>query len=327
MRKLTMHDTPQLNGVAERLNRTLLERIRAFTHSSGLPKSLWGEVLQHATWLKNRTATCALDGKMPFEALYGQPPDLSALQSWGTTVLVHNAAGSKLDVHACEAHWLGLDVDARAHRVFWPGMGNVTVEHNVYFGATVLLEGEHNNLSIAGSEQATTPHITPISTALPLSATREVPSAIAPLPAHISQPKQPSEEPTQLRCSGCVRFPSHTIHKIEAGKGIDPTMRKAHQPEPKPADPDMPGLTPVDDEPDKDEVEDLVGSAWTVFQDTPALLEDFPGLEYAFVAETANAEVLEPRMLAEAKRRPDWPLWEKAIEEELCHCQGFGQQQ
>ena len=52
-RKLTTHNTPQLNGIAEHLNCTLLERIRAFTHLSGLPKLLWGEALRHATWLKN----------------------------------------------------------------------------------------------------------------------------------------------------------------------------------------------------------------------------------------------------------------------------------
>ena len=70
-RKLTVHDTPQLNGVAEHLNRTLLERIHALMYSSGLPRTLWGEALRHANWLKNRTATRALDGKTPFEALYG----------------------------------------------------------------------------------------------------------------------------------------------------------------------------------------------------------------------------------------------------------------
>ena len=115
VRKLTTHDTPQLNGIAEHLNRTLLERIRAFTHTSSLPKSLWGEALRQATWLKNRTATRALNGKTPFEALYSQPPDLSALRTWGTPVLVHNASGSKLNVRAREARWLGLDVDTKAH--------------------------------------------------------------------------------------------------------------------------------------------------------------------------------------------------------------------
>jgi hypothetical protein len=35
-----VHDTPQLNGVAEQLNPTIVEHIWAFTHSSGLPKFL-----------------------------------------------------------------------------------------------------------------------------------------------------------------------------------------------------------------------------------------------------------------------------------------------
>jgi transposase InsO family protein len=51
--KLTVHDTPQHNGVAERRNRTIVERIRALLHSSGLPKSLWGEAARHVVWLMN----------------------------------------------------------------------------------------------------------------------------------------------------------------------------------------------------------------------------------------------------------------------------------
>jgi hypothetical protein len=49
----------------------------------------------------------------------------------------------------------------------------------------------------------------------------------------------------------------------------------------------------------------------------PALLEDFEGLEQVLVAKIADVEALELHTLAEAKCRPDWPLWEKAIEEEL----------
>jgi hypothetical protein len=39
--------------------------------------------------------------------------------------------------------------------------------------------------------------------------------------------------------------------------------------------------------------------------------------EHAFAAEVSNAEALEPKNLSEAKKQPDWPQWEKAIEEEL----------
>jgi hypothetical protein len=54
------------------------------------------------------------------------------------------------------------------------------------------------------------------------------------------------------------------------------------------------------------------------------LHEDFHGMEFVFVTETADAEALEPHMLAEAKRRPDWPSWEKAIEEELATLKAAG---
>src|SRR5260370_21878230 len=57
-RILTTHDTPQLNGITEHLNRTLLVQIHAFTHTSGLPKSLWGKPLTQPTWLKRQMTTC-----------------------------------------------------------------------------------------------------------------------------------------------------------------------------------------------------------------------------------------------------------------------------
>jgi hypothetical protein len=46
------------------------------------------------------------------------------------------------------------------------------------------------------------------------------------------------------------------------------------------------------------------------------MLADFEE-EYTIAAEISELEALEPRSSAEAKQRPDWPLWEKAIQEEL----------
>lgn len=59
-RRLTIHDTPELNGIAERLNRTLGEKMRALLHMAALPPDMWGEALRHSTWMKNRTSTQAL---------------------------------------------------------------------------------------------------------------------------------------------------------------------------------------------------------------------------------------------------------------------------
>jgi hypothetical protein len=59
------------------------------------------------------------------------------------------------------------------------------------------------------------------------------------------------------------------------------------------------------------------GGVWTVEDRVPALLEDFNRLEHALIAKVTDAEAMELHMLAESKHRPDWPLWEKAIKEEL----------
>ena len=47
--RLTVHDTPQLNGIAERLNCMLMEKVQALLHASRLPQTMWGEALRHST--------------------------------------------------------------------------------------------------------------------------------------------------------------------------------------------------------------------------------------------------------------------------------------
>jgi len=210
-RKLMTHDTPQLNSVTERLNCTLLEQMHALTHMSGLPKSLWGEALRQATWLKNRTAMRALDGKMPFEALFGCPPDLSTLQTWGTPVLVHNATGSKLDTRARNAHCLRPDADTKAHHVYWPSISTVTVEHNVYSRTSAQLEGEEENLLASDSEQAAAPHSSTNSPPIDPPRTPTVEDAIADDKMELQEEQPAKPPPPPLRHSQRLRRPSHVI--------------------------------------------------------------------------------------------------------------------
>jgi hypothetical protein len=134
-RRLTTHDTPQHNGVAESLNRRLLERVRAMLHHSNLPKNLWAECLRFAVWLKNRASTRALgNSTTPYEKLYGEKPDLSGVPEWGQTIWVHSGTGSKLDARGIEARWIGYDTNStHAHRVYWPHKHSVSVERNIKF--------------------------------------------------------------------------------------------------------------------------------------------------------------------------------------------------
>ena len=134
-RRLTTHDTPQHNGIAESLNRRILERVRALLHHSGLPKALWAEAVQNAVWLKNRTSTRALgNDTTPYEKLYGEKPDLSNVPVWGQSVWVHSATGSKLDARGLKARWVGFDISSpHAHRIYWENKHSVSVERDVKF--------------------------------------------------------------------------------------------------------------------------------------------------------------------------------------------------
>lgn len=66
------------------------------------------------------------------------------------------------------------------------------------------------------------------------------------------------------------------------------------------------------------------GGVWTVDDGSPVMYEDFKGIKFIFATETADVEALKPHTLTEAKCRPDWPSWEKAIKEELATLKATG---
>ena len=53
-RHFTVRETPQQNGVAERMNMTLLEKVRCMLSNAGLSKNFWAEALAYACYLINR---------------------------------------------------------------------------------------------------------------------------------------------------------------------------------------------------------------------------------------------------------------------------------
>lgn len=77
MRQFTVAYTPQQNGVAEWMNRTLLERTRAMLRTAGLAKSFWAEVVKTACYLINRSPSSAIGLKTPMES--GKESQLSIL--------------------------------------------------------------------------------------------------------------------------------------------------------------------------------------------------------------------------------------------------------
>ena len=61
----TIRYTFQQNGLAKRMNRTILERVRCMLSSSRLPKVFWAEAIETIVHLINRSPSSVLKFKTP----------------------------------------------------------------------------------------------------------------------------------------------------------------------------------------------------------------------------------------------------------------------
>ena len=80
--------SPSQNGVAECMNRTLVELTRAMIKAADLPEFLWEPAVQHAAYVRNCAFTKSLEGKTPYEAWHNKKPDVRSLQEFGAPVWV-----------------------------------------------------------------------------------------------------------------------------------------------------------------------------------------------------------------------------------------------
>lgn len=88
---LTVPRTPQLNGVSERMVRTITEKARTMINGASLNKVFWGDAVLTATYLINITPTKALkEAKTPYELWHNRKPQIKYLKVFGSTVYVHN---------------------------------------------------------------------------------------------------------------------------------------------------------------------------------------------------------------------------------------------
>ena len=82
--------TPEQNGVSERLNLTIMDRVRTVLIESQLPLSLWAEAVEYAIYMKNCSPTATIKGKTLYEAFWGDKPDISDLRVFSSQCYVHN---------------------------------------------------------------------------------------------------------------------------------------------------------------------------------------------------------------------------------------------
>lgn len=115
---MAVRDTPQQNGVAERYNRTLMGRTVALLADRGQPKKWWAEAAATVTNLGKRVPH---NGRSvtPYEAMFGQKPDVGHLRVFGFRVWMHVPAKirRKLEPRAAAGILLGFGIRQKGWRV------------------------------------------------------------------------------------------------------------------------------------------------------------------------------------------------------------------
>ncbi|KAJ9538194.1 hypothetical protein OSB04_030927 [Centaurea solstitialis] len=124
-RHRTVRHTPQQNGVAERMNRTLLERVRCVLSNAGLPRSFWAEALNTVCYLVNRSPATAIDCKTPFEVWSGKPADYTG----------------KLEPRSKKGLFMGYGDGVKGYRIWCLDKRKVILSRDVVFDEESMLRG------------------------------------------------------------------------------------------------------------------------------------------------------------------------------------------
>ena len=139
--------SPESNGKAERLNRTLIERARSIiaelTDINGGDedehKKLWAEAVNTANYIRNRVinkGTAAHFGMItPYQVLFGRKPNISNIRIFGSKVHVlktpkHKA--DKFDSKTLRGIHVGYDA-GNAYRIFIPTTNELIISRDVTF--------------------------------------------------------------------------------------------------------------------------------------------------------------------------------------------------
>lgn len=78
-----MKYTPQQNGLTERMNKTIMNKVRCMLISSGLAKGFWAETTCTAACLINRSPSSSIGFKTPQELWTRKTPNLTHIGVFG----------------------------------------------------------------------------------------------------------------------------------------------------------------------------------------------------------------------------------------------------
>ncbi|GKA12355.1 retrotransposon protein, putative, ty1-copia subclass [Tanacetum coccineum] len=136
---LTIAGTPQQNGVAERMNRTLMDKVRCLLIQFGLPKTFWAKATCTAAYLINRSPSTTIEKKIHMEMWLRHPSDYGMLRIFGCVAYPHDKQG-KLEPRVIKCVLLGYPDGVKGYRLyrFDDESPKIVTSRNVIFNESVI---------------------------------------------------------------------------------------------------------------------------------------------------------------------------------------------
>ena len=162
--QLTVAYTPQQNGVAERMNRTLMDCVRSLLHTAKLDKKFWAEALSTAVYIRNRVISRSLPiNTTPHQLWIGTPPDLSHLRVFGCKCwyVTPKTKVRKLDPRSKEGLMMGYSTQNKGYKVWDTNSSTLVVSRDVTFDESSIkttvvqlptTEDDPSNVVVPGGE-------------------------------------------------------------------------------------------------------------------------------------------------------------------------------
>ncbi|KAK8934286.1 hypothetical protein KSP39_PZI015019 [Platanthera zijinensis] len=136
----TVRETPQQNGVAERMNRTLVEKVRCMLSNSGMDRVFWAEAMDYACHLVNRLPSAAIGKLTPMEKWSGHPArDYEHLRIFGCPAYYH-VRNDKLEPRAQKAVFLGFRHGVKGYKLYDHADKKIVISRDVTFDEASMLK-------------------------------------------------------------------------------------------------------------------------------------------------------------------------------------------
>ncbi|GMF59920.1 unnamed protein product [Phytophthora fragariaefolia] len=111
--------TPEQNDVAERMFRTITEKMRCLLNHFNLPEKMWAEAAVTATYCVNIVPNSTRDMEIPFALWHRELPEYPLLRVFGCAVLAYVEKDERrnMNAKAREAIFVGYSREKRGFRL------------------------------------------------------------------------------------------------------------------------------------------------------------------------------------------------------------------